>query len=450
MEKLGIAAASNVGRFVIQTLIEELRHIVYCRIEAQKLSELLSRWVGPGDISTRILSLPPSLQTQFEADFWGFLDAVEDARDVTKSALQLRWDQLPGRYQHILQLRSIRERLQKFVDQVFSDLLGAAERAAVQAAWATLETPTSKRQQGNCDVKNIFQQTETFIPHLKAQLTDAGGKRNLALCGMPGSGKTTIARRVYEELKDGYDKHHFMTVSQTPDLFQLLKSAGKELFGMSEFNFKVQDSAGLRDHLMNKLREEGGQKVLLVLDDVWDRSHLDVLNFATGIETEREGNLLRHDSSRLLVTSRDLGVLSDLQNSNSVSVEQPPLLEAPHDRQLLCHSAGFPNSEPPEDMRPLVEQVVAECKGNPLMLSVVGGGLQGKTLCDDWEQRLDQLKKSDSSDVTRKVMDICRPSYEELNLVARMGFKLFAAFPEDYQMEVLPTGFCGGQPLATL
>jgi hypothetical protein len=61
-----------------------------------------------------------------------------------------------------------------------------------------------------------------------------------------------------------------------------------------------------------------------------------------------------------------------------------------------------------------------------------------------------QLKKSDSSDVTRKVMDICRPSYEELNLVARMGFKLFASFPEDYRMEVLPTGFCRGQPLATL
>jgi hypothetical protein len=91
--------------------------------EAQKLSDLLQTLGGAGDISTRILSLPPSLQTQFEADFWGFLDAVEDARDVTKSALQLRWYQLPGRYQHSHQLRSIRERLQKFVDQGFSDRL---------------------------------------------------------------------------------------------------------------------------------------------------------------------------------------------------------------------------------------------------------------------------------------------------------------------------------------
>jgi GTPase SAR1 family protein len=163
-------------------------------------------------------------------------------------------------------------------------------------------------------VKNIFQQTETFIPHLKAQLTNAGGKRNLALCGMPGSGKTTIARRVYEELKDGYDKHHFMTVSQTPDLFQLLKSAGKELFGMREFDF--EGPAGLRDDLMKKLRKEGGKKVLLVLDDVWDRNHLDVLNFATGIQKDREGKLLRHDSSRLLVTTRDRRVLSDLQERN--------------------------------------------------------------------------------------------------------------------------------------
>jgi hypothetical protein len=64
---------------------------------------------------------------------------------------------------------------------------------------------------------------------------------------------------------------------------------------------------------MKELRKEGGKKVLLVLDDVWDGKHLDVLNFATGIQKDREGNLLRHDSSRLLVTTRDLGVLSDLQ-----------------------------------------------------------------------------------------------------------------------------------------
>eukprot|EP00884_Botryococcus_braunii_P021193 jgi/Botrbrau1/7758/Bobra.0159s0187.1 len=249
---------------------------------------------------------------------------------------------------------------------------------------------------------------------------------------MPGSGKTTVARRVYEELKADYDKHLFMTVSQTPDLWQLLTRAGRELFGMREFDFDVP--AELRDHLTKKLREEGGKKVLLVLDDVWDKKHLEVLNFATGIQRDGEGNLLRHDSSRLLVTSRDRRVLSDLQKRESVSVEEPPLLEAPHDRHLLWHCA-FPNSEPPEDLRELVEQVVAECKGNPLMLSVVGGGLRGKTLPNDWEQRLLQLKKSDSSDVTRKVMEICRPSYEELNLVARIGFKLFAAFPEDYQLQ---------------
>eukprot|EP00884_Botryococcus_braunii_P021200 jgi/Botrbrau1/7764/Bobra.0159s0193.1 len=428
MEGVGISSGTqalyDVGKFGIIQLVTELGKIVYCRIEAQKLKGLLELWVGAGDISMRILLLPPSLQTQFEAAFWGFLDAVEDARDVAKSALLLRWYQLPGRYQHSLQLRSIRERLQGILDSEFSRRLEAAAKVPVPAVHGT---PTS-----NGVVKDIFQQTETFIPHLKAQLTEAGGKRDLALIGMPGSGKTTVARRVYEELKADYDKHLFMTVSQTPNLWQLLKKAGRELFGMREFGFPGPE--GLRDHLMKKLRQEGGKKVLLVLDDVWDKKHLEVLNFATGIQTDGEGNYLRHDSSRLLVTSRDRGVLSDLQKRESVSVEEPPLLEAPHDRHLLWHCA-FPNSEPPEDLRELVEQVVAECKGNPLMLSVVGCGLRGKTLPNDWQQRLQQLQKSDSSDVTKKVMESCRPSYEELNLVARMGFKLFAAFPEDSRLE---------------
>eukprot|EP00884_Botryococcus_braunii_P021196 jgi/Botrbrau1/7760/Bobra.0159s0189.1 len=440
---IGTSALYDVGKVVIKKLVDELGHIVYCRIEAQKLMGLLGRWVGTGDISRRILLLPPSLQTQFEAKFWGFLDAVEDARDVTKSALLLRRRDVPGRFRHSRQLRSIRERLQEFVDPGFLHRLANAAPTAQATVCGTgnrqatgSSNSTSNRQQDTGDLKNIFQQTETFIPHLKAQLkaqTEAGGKRNLALIGMPGSGKTTVARRVYEELKADYDKHLFMTVSQTPNLWQLLQKAGAELFGMREFDFDVP--AELRDHLTKKMSEEGGKKVLLVLDDVWDKKHLEVLNFATGIQRDGEGNLLRHGSSRLLVTSRDRGVLDDLQKiRKSVSIEEPPLLEAPHDRHLLCHWA-FPNSEPPEDLRELVEEVVAECKGNPLMLSVVGGGLRGKTLPNDWEQRLLQLKKSDSSDVTRKVMEICRPSYEELNLVARIGFKLFAAFPEDYQLQ---------------
>eukprot|EP00884_Botryococcus_braunii_P014969 jgi/Botrbrau1/23473/Bobra.106_1s0027.2 len=418
---------------VIKKLKEGLVCIVYCKAEAEQLSKLLGGWVGPGDISRRIMSLPPSHQSQFEAAFWGFLDALEDAQDVCKSALQLKWYQLLGRYHHSCKLRSINKRLEMFKEAGFlSNLQGAAADAALQAVQGTVQTPRTAQQ---CGVKeeNIFQQIDKFIPHLKAQLSAPGEKRNLALCGMPGLGKTTIARRVFEELKAGFNKHLFMTVSKSPDCFQLLTDACKKLVpGMKEFPFRT--AAEVRDDLMRQLQKKEWT-VLLVLDDVWSEEHLEVLNFATGIMKE-QSTLLRDDCSRLIITTRNSGVLSPLKREQSVSEEMPPLLESPHDLHLLCHHA-FSNSEPQqEDLWKVVQEVVAECKGNPLMLKVVGGGLRDKILPVDWKQRLEQLRKSDSSlDVTGKVLEICRPSYEELNLVARAGFKLFAAFPEDYQIE---------------
>jgi hypothetical protein len=440
-------AAALAGPAITQ-IISELGRVAYCLSEAKKLRQLLEKWVGPGDIARRILALPPSKQSDFEKELWAFQDALEDAEDVIQSALQLRWYQLWERHQHSRQLASVRERLEGILDLNFQKRLEVVAEEAREAAGAAITAAAvsgrpggSRGQQGSADVSCIFEHTEGLIPKLKAELSAPGGKRNMALLGMPGLGKTTIARRLFQELQPAFGAALFMTVSKTPYQYGLLKQAGKELLGMTEFPFMTAEA--LRDDLMEELR---GKKVLLVLDDVWTADHLEDLNFATG--TLRAGQV-RHEGSRLLVTTRDRGVLRVLENQESISVREPPLLTPPYDQQLLCFHA-FSDSQPklPDGWMPVVEGVVTACKANPLLLRVTGGGLREKAL-GEWKQRLEKFKETGSrlgDEAGRQVLELCRPSYADLDLVARECFKLFAAFPEDHTFEVLslrdrPLGF---------
>jgi hypothetical protein len=436
-------AANILAGPVIDKLKEELGRAAKCRSEAKKLEQELTKWVGDGDIASRILDLPPSMQSKFETQLWTFLDAVEDAQDVIQSALQLKWYDLWGLWQHSRQLASIRERLEGTLDLHFENRLlkleDAAKKAketmgaATTAAAVSGGPAVSSGQQGSADVSHIFQHTENLIPQLKAELSAPGGEMNLALCGMPGSGKTSIVRRLFEDLQPAFEAAFFMTVSKTPDPFDLLKQAATKLLEKTR-SFPFDTPADLRDHLMEELR---GKTVLLVLDDVWEPEHLKVLNFATGILRDSQRALVRHESSRLLVTTRNERVLQNLKGHEEVSVKKVPLLTPPHDQQLLC-SHAFSDSQPElqDDWKPVVKEVVTACKGNPLLLRVTGAGLRNKPL-DEWKQRVKKLKETGErvGDMS-EVMKLCRPSYDDLGLVARECFKLFAAFPEDRTIEV--------------
>lgn len=65
---------------------------------------------------------------------------------------------------------------------------------------------------------NMFQRTEKLFPLLEGQLTGADGGRKLALCGMLGLEKTTIARRIFDNLRvqPGFDAALFMSVFKAP------------------------------------------------------------------------------------------------------------------------------------------------------------------------------------------------------------------------------------------
>ena len=262
--------------------------------------------------------------------------------------------------------------------------------------------------------------------------------RNVALVGMGGAGKTTIADQVFERAKHRFNKAVFLTVSSQvsqASLLQLLKQAWVKVVG-SDFALQAVDAeSGWQALALHCFTYS--VKVLLVLDDVWPHDQLAVLaqlNFATDPRQRVAG-------SRLLVTTRNQEVLSYRPHDEQVQLmgelEVVPVPELrPAQAQALFRQCAFGSGDaslPERVPRDAIEQLAAGCQGNPLAVTVLAGTVRNCCTAAEWRKRVEQaqqLQRSGGDQVAKRMqlsVDLLPPSLQEC-------FVDFAAFPEDAQI----------------
>ncbi|KAM3376405.1 hypothetical protein P3S68_015120 [Capsicum galapagoense] len=95
----------------------------------------------------------------------------------------------------------------------------------------------------------------------------------ISITGMPGSGKTTLAYKVYndESVCSHFDLRAWCTVDQEYDKKKLLMKLFNEVTGS---DLKFSEEIDVADKLRTQLY---GKRYLIVLDDVWDTTTWDDL-----------------------------------------------------------------------------------------------------------------------------------------------------------------------------
>lgn len=190
---------------------------------------------------------------------------------------------------------------------------------------------------------------------LSTDAADSGAV--VGICGIGGSGKTTLAREVSrDEDVRCYFKERiiFLTVSQSPNVDQLKAEiwgciAGNNFRGPGDFIPPWTLDVNLKNP----------SKSLIILDDVWSLSVLEQL-------------ICRVPGCRTLVVSRSK-YPTVFQKTYELD-----LLKAEEAMSLFCYFAFGQNSLPLGVNETLVKQVVDECKGLPLALKVIGASLRGQ------------------------------------------------------------------------
>ncbi|KAM0044591.1 putative P-loop containing nucleoside triphosphate hydrolase [Helianthus debilis subsp. tardiflorus] len=214
--------------------------------------------------------------------------------------------------------------------------------------------------------------------------------------GLGGVGKTTLASEVAKAIKNQFADVVFLTVTQTVDVKM------------------IQEKVGVAaSRIMN------GEKVLIILDDVWEELKLEELGIPCGSE---------YMNCKILLTSRsrDVCVANNAQKSISVN----PLQEK---EAWILFERVVGKSEWDNTLKEVALKIVKECGGLPLFIQAVGKALKDKEI-EIWKAGLHRLQAPMDGDVTYKRKGILqlKLSYDYLeDEVAKSLFLLCSMFPED-------------------
>ncbi|KAB1225634.1 putative disease resistance RPP13-like protein 1 [Morella rubra] len=194
-------------------------------------------------------------------------DAVYDAEDILdKVATQALRRKLDAEFETTaIKRKDRRGTRQAKVSSEQKDVIGLREGVTGRPSE---RLPTTSLMVEESGIFGRDADREEIIKGLLSE--DKGGNEVgvIAIVGMGGMGKTTLAQRVYndERVKKHFDLEAWVCVSEDFDLFKVTKTMLDEVTG------STTDIANL-DQLQVKLREQlMGKCFLLILDDVWNKN----------------------------------------------------------------------------------------------------------------------------------------------------------------------------------
>ncbi|KAK1420710.1 hypothetical protein QVD17_22528 [Tagetes erecta] len=245
-------------------------------------------------------------------------------------------------------------------------------------------------------------------------LKDEQSNTNIvAVCGMGGSGKTTLAQYIYNSNKQNFESSSFLQdITMHKKQHDGLRGLQKQL---------LRDVLGGRNDSISNVLEgtckiEGAleiKRALIVLDDIADPDELIALL----------GTKKFHAQSKIIITTRHL----DMQGwfgpiSRTCHMYKLELLNDNESLELLsCHAFG--SKIPMEGFEVLALQLAQYCEGNPLALKVLGSSLFVSDrdphirhgMIEIWKSTLSSMN-SLKGDLDRKIEGILRRSFDSLPL----------------------------------
>lgn len=267
------------------------------------------------------------------------------------------------------------------------------------------------------------------LGEIKVKLTSQSIEERavVSIVGMRGIGKTTLAKKIYEDkdIKTHFDIRAWVTVSQSYSLNDMLQ----RLLRSNQARVPTEEqteSFELKDKVRKKLL---GRRYLIVIDDIWSTEAWDDLLIC--FPEKRNG-------SRVLLTTR-LTYVATHASSGGVPYSMPTLSEE-ESWDLFCKKVFAKECCPPcNEFEKMGRDIVNQCKGFPLSIIVIAGILsKAEMQLEDWGNIAKDVKVALSStlyDEEQNCEKILLLSYNHLPENLKTCFLyLGSVFPEDYEI----------------
>ncbi|CAM8945231.1 unnamed protein product [Rhodiola kirilowii] len=263
------------------------------------------------------------------------------------------------------------------------------------------------------------------ISLLEGKLTEGGsGRFVISILGMGGLGKTTLARKLYNSLRQRYfESYSWVCVSQEYNTRDILLHLIKSMANPTKEDLEnMTTEASMEEYLRIWLR---GRRFLVVIDDVWEREAWESLERAFPDNNK---------SSKVIITTRNQHVAA----LNTAYVHELRYLQEDESWELFCKKA-FPDDIEmicPPNLERLGKEMVTKCSGLPLAIITLGGLLSTKSqVLSEWEMVRGNLWKELKKDSVH-INAVLLLSYKDLPQNLKPCFLYVGMFREDYEISI--------------
>uniref|UniRef100_A0A0E0A5H3 AAA+ ATPase domain-containing protein n=1 Tax=Oryza glumipatula TaxID=40148 RepID=A0A0E0A5H3_9ORYZ len=247
--------------------------------------------------------------------------------------------------------------------------------------------------------------------------------RMVSIVGCAGLGKTTLAKQVYDKIKGEFECKAFVSVSQKPNVKELLLNISTQVGKSTNTSDDVANLIdNLREHL--KLR-----RYIVIVDDIWSLEPWRFIGQAL-IKTS--------PGSVIMVTTRVEEVAISSSSSHGGFVCQMKHLDDTHSKRLFYKRIFDSEEKCPPEFEQASKEILDRCDGIPLAIISISS-----FLADRVEQSLyhwNEVKKVMSSPLPgnehlETLKSVLALSYYNLPHNVRNCLLYLSAFPEDCEIE---------------
>ncbi|KMT15953.1 hypothetical protein BVRB_3g051360 [Beta vulgaris subsp. vulgaris] len=264
---------------------------------------------------------------------------------------------------------------------------------------------------------------DSIITELFHSTNDQESFSPVAIVGIGGQGKTTLAQYVYndERVKSGFDVQLWvfatLDFSVSKVLQKIIASANTD-----EKTFKGE-MVQLQHRMVQAIV---GKKFLLVIDNVWEGPNL-VENW------EQVKALLKVGAkgSKVLITTR-----SETVARNMGTFDPYMLCDLGKDEswRLFKHFAFKQGQE--SGIEAIGKEIADMIPRVPLVIKVIGCHLADKGTIREWEAFKNELASNSSSHVRDKIMQTLKISYDRLDKKLKLCVAYCSLFPKGTRFDV--------------
>ncbi|XP_027907419.1 TMV resistance protein N-like isoform X2 [Vigna unguiculata] len=211
----------------------------------------------------------------------------------------------------------------------------------------------------------------------------------IGIWGTGGSGKTTIAKAIYNRIyRQFIGKSFIENIAEVRNrVYRTDVDLQKNLiYDVLKSTLKVESHGMGRTMIETELSLK---KLLIVVDDVNEFSQLE--NLCGNREWFGQGSVI-------IITARDVRLLNRLKVDYVYKMDG--MNENDSFELFSCHAFG--EAKPRKDVKELARNIVAQCGGLPLALQVLGSFLCDRTI-EEWESVLSKLKIIPTGVVQKKL-----------------------------------------------